>query len=84
MADVPATPFFGARFSLYPMTDRYVPVILEAIKGVRESGLEVETDDVSTYLGGDRDLVFGALERVFARAARTGVHVVMTVLLSHG
>jgi len=79
-----APPFFGARFSLYPMTDRYVPVILDAIKGLRDTGLEVETDDVSTFIGGDRDRVFRELERVFACAAKTGEHVVMTVLLSHG
>ena len=79
-----APPFFGARFSLYPMTDRYVAVIQGAIKGLRDTGLEVETDDVSTFIGGDRDRVFGELARVFAAAARTGEHVVMTVLLSHG
>src|SRR5947209_4665347 len=79
-----APPFFGARFSLYPMTDRYIPVILDAIKGLRDTGLEVETDDVSTFIGGDRDRVFGELTRVFAAAARTGEHVVMTILLSHG
>jgi len=79
-----APPFFGARFSLYPMTDRYARVILDAIKGLRDTGLEVETDDVSTFIGGDRDRVFGELARVFAAAARTGEHVVMTVLLSHG
>ena len=87
MAQAPPTstlPFFGARFSLYPMSDRYVPIILDAIAGIRERGLEVETDDVSTFIGGDRDRVFGELARVFAAAARTGEHVVMTVLLSHG
>jgi len=84
--DTPAKPppFFGARFSLYPMTDRYVRVILDSIKGLRDTGLEVETDEVSTFIGGDRDRVFGELARVFAAAARTGEHVVMTVLLSHG
>jgi uncharacterized protein YqgV (UPF0045/DUF77 family) len=66
------------------MTDRYVPVILSAIDGLKETGLEVETDDVSTFIGGDRDGVFRELERVFVCAAKTGEHVVMTVLLSHG
>jgi uncharacterized protein YqgV (UPF0045/DUF77 family) len=79
-----APPFFGARFSVYPMTDRYVAVILDAIKGLRGTGLEVETDDVSTFIGGDRDRVFGELARVFSAAARTGEHVVMTILISHG
>lgn len=76
--------FFGARFSLYPMTDRYLDVILAAIDGLKGSGLEIETDDVSTFLGGDRDRIFAALAGAFTRAARTGEHVVMTVLLSHG
>ncbi len=84
MVDIAQEPFFGARFSLYPMTDRYVPVILDAIAGLRDTGLEVETDDVSTFIGGDRERVFGELERVFAAAARSGEHVVMTLLLSHG
>ncbi len=84
MSEIAQEPFFGARFSLYPMTDGYVSIILDAIKGLRENGLEVETDDVSTFIGGDRDRVFGELERVFGSAARSGEHVVMTVLLSHG
>ncbi|HEX9269466.1 MAG TPA: YkoF family thiamine/hydroxymethylpyrimidine-binding protein [Candidatus Limnocylindria bacterium] len=83
MAKVEA-PYFGARFSLYPMTDRYVPVILGAIDGLRDRGLEVQTDDVSTFLGGDRNVIWSELERVFAAAARTGEHVVMSVLVSHG
>jgi uncharacterized protein YqgV (UPF0045/DUF77 family) len=66
------------------MTDRFIPVILHAIEGLRESGLDVETDDVSTFIGGDRDTVFGALVRAFGRAASTGEHVVMTVLFSYG
>lgn len=77
-------PFFGARFSLYPMTDRYVPVILDAVTELRGRGLEIETDDVSTFVGGDRNAIWATLEGAFARAARTGVHVVMTVLVSHG
>jgi uncharacterized protein YqgV (UPF0045/DUF77 family) len=66
------------------MTDRFVPVILHAVDGLRASGLDVETDDVSTFLGGHPDAVFAALERSLARAASSGEHVVMTVLLSRG
>ena len=79
-----APPFFGARFSLYPMTDRFIPIILQAIEGLGDSGLAVESDDVSTFLGGHPDAVFAALERSLARAASSGEHVVMTVLLSRG
>lgn len=84
MAADSTSPYFGARFSLYPMTDRFVPVVLHAIEGLQESGLEVETDDVSTFLGGHPAAVFGALERAFSRAASGGTHVVMTVLFSRG
>ena len=66
------------------MTDRFVPVILNAIEGLRESGLVVETDDVSTFLGGHPETVFAALRRAFARAAGSGEHVVMTALFSYG
>jgi hypothetical protein len=66
------------------MTDRFVPVILHAIEGLGESGLEVETDDVSTFLGGPPGAVFAALRRAFGRAAGSGEHVVMTVLFSYG
>jgi energy-coupling factor transport system substrate-specific component len=81
--DAPSA-FFGARFSLYPMTDRFVPVILDAIRDLPERGLDVETDDVSTFLGGHPDAVFDALEQTFARAAGSGAHVVMTIQLSRG
>ena len=84
MAAASADAYFGARFSLYPMTDRFVPVILDALQALPEQGLEVETDDVSTFLGGHPDTVFGALEGAFARAAASGEHVVMSVLLSRG
>lgn len=82
--DTQGLPFFGARFSIYPMTDRYVPVILEAIHGLGHRGLEIETDDVSTFLGGDRNAIWSSLEEAFAKAARTGGHVVMSAQVSHG
>jgi energy-coupling factor transport system substrate-specific component len=66
------------------MTDLYVPVILGAIDGIAGSGLEVETDDVSTFIQGDRNAVWSTLEGTFATAARSGEHVVMTALVSHG
>jgi uncharacterized protein YqgV (UPF0045/DUF77 family) len=83
VADTPDA-FFGARFSLYPMTDRFVAVILDAVEELSRFNLEVETDDVSTFLGGHPDGVFAALEQAFTRAAAGGTHVVMTVLLSRG
>ena len=77
-------PFFGARFSLYPMTDRFIPVILDAIQGLRETGLDIETDDVSTFIGGPPERVFPTLERAFSRAVRSGEHVVLVAQFSYG
>jgi hypothetical protein len=33
-----SAPFFGARFSLCPMSDRFVPIILHAIEGLADHG----------------------------------------------
>lgn len=74
----------GVRFSLYPMTDAFVPVILDAVQGLDRLGLEVEVDDVSTCLMGEEPQLFEALRVAFGRAARTGTHVVMVASFSAG
>ena len=45
--------YLGCQFSLYPMTDRFIEVILDGLTGIRAEGdrLRVETDDLSTLLG---------------------------------
>lgn len=80
----------GARLSLYPMTDDFVTVILDALDGVDDSGLEVRTDDVSTYLGATS--VPGAVPKIAryvetvvrSTVSRTRGHVVAALLLSRG
>ncbi len=74
----------GVRFSLYPMTDAFVPVILDAVQDLDRLGLEVEVDDVSTCLMGEEPQLFEALRVAFGRAARTGKHVVMVASFSAG
>ena len=74
----------GVRFSLYPMTDAFVPVILDAVQDLDRLGLEVEVDDVSTCLMGEEPQLFEALRVAFGRAARTGTHVVMVASFSAG
>lgn len=74
----------GARFSLYPMTDAFVPRILGALGGLEGAPLERETDEVSTFLSGEENALFSALEAVFERAAQPGEHVAMSLLLSRG
>ena len=74
----------GVRFSLYPMTDRFVPVILGAVDGLDRLGVEVEVDDVSTCLLGEEPSLFEALRVAFGRAAASGEHVVLNATFSAG
>jgi len=78
--------YLGCQFSLYPMTDRFVEVILDAVKAVGAAGdrLRVETDDISTLLVGAPEALFPALQACFVRAARQGGHLVMNISLSRG
>ncbi|HEX3082128.1 MAG TPA: YkoF family thiamine/hydroxymethylpyrimidine-binding protein [Candidatus Saccharimonadia bacterium] len=75
----------GCRFSLYPMTDNYEHVILEAISGLKATKtLEVETGDISTMLNGPAEEVFAAVQACFTKAAKLAGHVVVTATFSHG
>ncbi|HXF64274.1 MAG TPA: YkoF family thiamine/hydroxymethylpyrimidine-binding protein [Caldilineaceae bacterium] len=77
--------FAGCQFSLYPMTDRFVEVILEAVADLRDrQGLRVETDDLSTLVVGPPEQIFQAVEGCFCRAARGAGHVVLTATFSRG
>ena len=74
----------GCRFSLYPMTDTFVSVILDALKAASAEGLEVQTDDVSTYVTGDEDAMLAFVQQVVVAASKRTQHVVCTLLLSRG
>lgn len=75
----------GANFSLVPASDRFVPIILEAVAGLGEiEGLTVSSDSISSHLTGAPEIVFGALTTTFVRAAASGAHIVQTVLASRG
>lgn len=74
----------GCRFSLYPMCDDFAAVILAALGEVDATGLEVRTDDVSTYLAGPENRIVDYVREVLVAAAQRTPHVVATVLLSRG
>ncbi|HEY3062047.1 MAG TPA: YkoF family thiamine/hydroxymethylpyrimidine-binding protein [Chloroflexota bacterium] len=74
----------GVRFSLYPMREDFVPLILNAVKDLEQLGVQVETDDVSTCLLGEEPNLFEALRVAFGRAACTGAHVVLSATFSAG
>lgn len=80
----PETYGVGARFSLHPMTDGFAEAILSALRESDDRGLEISTDDVSTFLRGPEDEVLAYLVDVIGRVARTGVHTAAHVLFSRG
>jgi energy-coupling factor transport system substrate-specific component len=78
--------FSGAQISLYPMTDDFVGVILEAIAALEpyRPGFRIETDDISTLLVGPPDQLFPAMRDLFISAAGHGVHCVLAATVSRG
>ncbi|MGS4919972.1 MULTISPECIES: YkoF family thiamine/hydroxymethylpyrimidine-binding protein [Mameliella] len=78
--------FSGAQVSLYPMSDDFVSIILDAIKQLDpwRDQLRIETDDVSTLIVGPPEILFPAMRDLFVAAARSGVHCTMHATVSRG
>ncbi|GHA26283.1 hypothetical protein GCM10007989_22570 [Devosia pacifica] len=78
--------YIGAQFSLYPMTDDFVGVIIKALSALDpyRDRLQVETDDVSTLLVGPPEALFPAMRDLFAATAATGKHCVLSATISRG
>jgi energy-coupling factor transport system substrate-specific component len=76
----------GVRFSLHPMTDRFVEVILGALDDVDPVSLTVSTTDVSTHVAGtEHDLARYLRDVVVAAVRRLGPgHLAVNLLLSRG
>ena len=78
--------FSGAQISLYPMTDDFVGVIMNALRALDpyRDRLRIETDDVSTLLVGPPEVLFPAMRDLFSAAAGTGRHCVLSAAVSRG
>ena len=78
--------FAGAQISLYPMTDRFVDVILTSLGALDpwRDRLRIETDDISTLIVGPPEVLFPALRDLYVAAAKSGQHVVLRATLSRG
>lgn len=74
----------GCRFSVFPMTDRFVEVITEALRSVDSDKVWIQTDDVSTCIRGRAEHVFDVTRAIFAYAAASGVHTVFNGTYSIG
>lgn len=78
--------FAGAQISLYPMTDRFIDVILSSLDALDpwRDRLRIETDDISTLIVGPPEILFPALRDLYVSAASNGEHVVLRATLSRG
>ncbi|OMF83116.1 YkoF family thiamine/hydroxymethylpyrimidine-binding protein [Paenibacillus glucanolyticus] len=74
----------GCRFSVFPMTDRFVEVIMDALKSANTGKVWIQTDDVSTCIRGRAEHVFDVTRAIFAYAAASGVHTVFNGTYSIG
>ncbi|NCT91167.1 hypothetical protein GXB85_09415 [Cellulomonas sp. APG4] len=78
----------GARFTLHPAADEFVPVILGALAAARAAApdVEVRTDDVSSLLRGPEQQIAEFLRAAItaAAAATPSGHVVATLAFSRG
>ncbi|GAA0137886.1 HMP/thiamine ABC transporter substrate-binding protein ThiU [Paenibacillus sp. YSY-4.3] len=74
----------GCRFSLFPMSDRFVPIILEALEHTDTSKVWVQSDDVSTCVRGRHEHVFDVVKSIFLQAAKSGEHVALSATFSVG
>lgn len=74
----------GCRFSLYVMSDRFVDVILGALRETDTSKVWMKTDDVSTCIRGRQSHVFDVTKAIFVKAARSGHHVSLNGTFSVG
>ena len=66
---------FGTRFSLYPMADGFIDIILGALERTDTSAVYSATDAISTVYRGPLDSVIDALRGLFINAYEDGVHM---------
>ena len=68
-------PISGCRFTLYPMCDNFIDIILGGLERVDTSAVWSETDALSTVYRGKLDYVMDAVSALFASAWTEGVHM---------
>lgn len=74
----------GARFSLSPMSDDFIEIILGALDKTDTSNLWTQTDNTSTVYRGQTNALFDALKAFYINAYRNDVHMSMNLTLSKG
>lgn len=74
----------SADFTLSPMSDDFIDIILGTLEKTNTSKVWMETDDVSTVVRGKTVHVFDVTKAICAYAARTGKHVSFQARYSMG
>ena len=77
-------PIAGCRFTLYPMSDKYIEIILGSLEKTDTSAVWSETDALSTVYRGKLPYVADAVQALFLNAYRPGVHMALEGQFSKG
>lgn len=77
-------PISGCRFTLYPMADNFIDIILGALAKTDTSAVWSETDALSTVYRGKLPYVADAVKALFINAYREGVHMALEGQFSKG
>lgn len=74
----------GCRFSMYPMSDHYIDIILGSIGKVNTSKVWKMTDKLSTVYRGKRIHVLDAVKACCIHSFRGEIHMAMEATISKG
>lgn len=74
----------GCRFSLAPMSDSFIDIILSSIGKVDTTRVWSVTDELSTIYRGRRIHVLDAWKACFVYSYRKGIHMTMNATISQG
>ena len=77
-------PIAGCRFSLYPMTDNFVDMILGALEKTNTETVWAQSDALSTVYRGKLTYVADAVKALFINAYKEGVHMAIEGQYSKG
>ncbi len=73
----------SAQIAIYPLRQEHLTPSIEAVRqALRDHGLQPESGPMSTYVVGEGEAVFAALQDAFEKASGMG-HVVLTVTVSN-
>ena len=77
-------PISGCRFSLYPMSDQFIDLILGSLEKTDTSAVWSESDALSTVYRGKIEYVADAVKALFINAYRDGIHMAIEGQFSKG